>query len=93
MRQSACLVFNIFTGVRFYNDPDLELFILVGWEQSFFVCCLAQGDLTGDSLLLQIFSGVVWFSRDHPVGRQHLVSAEALSLILHGTLCDLFVLP
>ena len=43
MRQSACLVINPITvvnfaggsGVRLYDEPDLKLFILVGWDQSF----------------------------------------------------------
>ena len=33
--------------------------VLVGWAWSFFVCCLAHRGSTGDSFLLQIFSGVV----------------------------------
>ena len=50
MRQSACLVFNPITvdnyaaflflhaggsGVRLYDDPNIKLFILVGWGRSF----------------------------------------------------------
>ena len=48
MRLSACLVFNpimvdncLFklhadgSGVRLYDDPDLKLFILVGWDRGF----------------------------------------------------------
>ena len=73
MRKSACLVINPITvdnfaaggsGVRFYDGPDLKLFILVGWNRSSFVCCLVHRGLTDDLLLLQISSGVVWQTRD-----------------------------
>ena len=30
------------SGVRLNDGPDLKLFILVGWDRSFFVCCLAH---------------------------------------------------
>ena len=74
-RQSACLVFTLITvnsyvsllncmprgsGVRLYDGPDLKLFVLFGWERSFYVCCLAHRGSTCDFLLLQIFSGVAW---------------------------------
>ena len=49
---------------RFYGCPNFKLFILVGWGWRFFVCCLADRSSTGDSLLLQIFSGVVWLPSD-----------------------------
>ena len=52
------------SGVRLYDATDLKLFILVGWGQSFFVCCLAQRGLFCDSVLLPISSGNVWVSRD-----------------------------
>ena len=71
MRQSACLVFNPITvnnfapsagpvgsGVIPYDGPDLKL-LIVGWGLSFIVCCSANRGLTGVSLSLQIFSGVV----------------------------------
>ena len=79
MRQSACLVFTPITvnnyvslfnsmptgsGVRLYDGPDLKLFVLLGWGRSFYVCCLAHWGSTGDYPLLQIFSGVLWQSRD-----------------------------
>ena len=47
------------SGVRRYDGPDLKLLFLVGWDRSLFVCCLAYRGLTGVSLLLQIFSGIV----------------------------------
>ena len=54
MLQSACLVFSPITEITMLHslipgrwvgrktlyDPDLELFILVGWGLSFFVCGL-----------------------------------------------------
>ena len=51
MRQSSCLVINLITvdtfaallnlhsggsGVRLYDGPNLKVFILVGWDRSFF---------------------------------------------------------
>ena len=48
----------IFRTFRF-DDPDSKLFILVGWDRCFVVCCLAHWGLTCASLLLQISSGVV----------------------------------
>ena len=44
-------------GVSF--GVELKLLILVGWSWSVFVYCLAHRGSTGDSLLLQIFSGVI----------------------------------
>ena len=69
MRLSACLVFNpimvdncLFklhadgSGVRLYDDPDLKLFILVGWDRGF----LSVAWPTGVQLLFFFFfcSGV-----------------------------------
>ena len=45
------------SGVRFFDGPDLKLFVLVGWSFSVW-------GSTGDSLLFQIFSYAVWQSRD-----------------------------
>ena len=42
-----------------HDDPDLKLFILVGWDQSSFVCYLVHRGSTDDLLLHQISSGVV----------------------------------
>ena len=44
--------------------PDLKLFIFVGWDRSSFVCCLVQRGSTDELLLLQIYIGVVWQTRD-----------------------------
>ena len=49
---------------RLFDDPDLKLFILVGWDRSSFVCCLVHRGSFDDLLLLQISSGVVLHSRD-----------------------------
>ena len=46
---------------------------------------------TGDSLLLQTFNWCCLTSQRSPVARQHVAAVESSSLILHGTLCDLFV--
>ena len=46
------------SGVRLYDEPDLKLFILVGWDRSSFVSCLVHRSSTDDHLL-QISSGVV----------------------------------
>ena len=43
-------------------------------------------------LLLQILSDGVWATQGSSAARQHVVFVESSSLILHGTLCDLFVL-
>ena len=36
----------------------------IGWDMSSFVCCLVYQGSTGNLLLLQISSGVVWQTRD-----------------------------
>ena len=67
MRQSACLVFNPIMVNNFASlndDPDIKLFILVGWGRSYFVRCLAYRGSTVGFLLLQCFSGVVGHLRD-----------------------------
>ena len=79
MQQYACLVINSITvdnffctleshaggsGVRFYDGPNIKLCIIVGWDWSVFVCCLVYPGSTDDLRLLQIYSGVVWRSRD-----------------------------
>ena len=48
---------------------------------------MAHRGSTGDSLLLQIFIGVVWPSRGLKLS-QHVVSFESSSLILHGPFRD-----
>ena len=60
------------SGVRLYDGPDLKLFILVGWNRSSFVCCLVHRSSTGDLLLPQISSGVVWQSKDIQLSRNTL---------------------
>ena len=72
MRQSACLVFNPITvnnfaslfNCRLNDGPDIKLFILVGLDRIFFVCCLAHRGSTVGFLLLQCSSGVVRHPRD-----------------------------
>ena len=80
---------------RLYADPDLKLFILVGWDRSFFVCCLAHRGSTDDSICIPIFSGVLKYLTSHgsPAAMQQVVSVESSSLIHHVTFRDLFVLP
>ena len=78
-RQSACLVFNPITVNNFASlfnctpvgwvgglddGPNIKLFILVGLDRSFFVCCLVHRGSTVDFLLLQCSSGVVRHPRD-----------------------------
>ena len=60
------------SGVRLYNGPDLYLFILVGCDQSSFVCCLVHRCSTDNLLLLQISSVVVWQSKDLQLSRNTL---------------------
>ena len=86
MRQSACLMINPITVDSFaalfnctpvdresdYDSPDLKLFILVGFDRSSFVSCLVHRGSADDLLLLQIFSGVVWQSRDLQLSRNTL---------------------
>ena len=45
---------------------------IVNWGQSSFVCCLDHRGSTGDLILLQIFSSVVWQSRDAQLSRNTL---------------------
>ena len=65
-----CLMFFLFffsTEIhkQIFNDgPDIKLFILVGLDRSFFVCCLAHRGSTVGFLLLQCSSGVVRHPRD-----------------------------
>ena len=47
------------SGFRLYYGPNLKLLISVGLGQNFFICCLAYWGSNGNSLILQIFSGVV----------------------------------
>ena len=35
------------SGIRLYDDPDIKLFILVGWGPELLVCCLAHLSSTG----------------------------------------------
>ena len=42
-----------------YDGADIKLLFLVCLSRSFLVCCLAHRVSTADSLLRQIFSGVV----------------------------------
>ena len=84
MRQFACLFINPIMvdnyAVLFnctpvdrasdYGGPDL--FILVGWDQSSFVCCLVHQGSTDDLHLLQISSCVVWQTRDLNMSRNTL---------------------
>ena len=79
------------SGVRLFDGPDLMLFILVGWYRSFVVWCLVHRGSTGDLILLQIYSGVVWQSRHVQLFTQHVVSVESSSLLLHSIKPDLFV--
>ena len=51
--------FQGWSGVRLYDDPILKLFVLAGWGRSFIFFSLANRGSTGDSLSLQILSGVV----------------------------------
>ena len=84
--QSRSIMFNISflvylhaggSGVRLYDGFHLKLFIFV----------VGAGD----------FSSVAWptglTSHGSPDARKHVASLESSSLIVHGTLCDLFVLP
>ena len=98
MRHSACLVFNPITLNNFASlfncspvgrasdsmiGPDIKLFILVGWGQSFFVRCLAYwGSIIG-FLLLQCFSGLLDTPGISRCGSQH-VSVESSSLFHHS---------
>ena len=52
------------SGVRLNDGCDIKLFILVGWDRRFFVCCLAHRGSTVGSRLLQCSSGVVRHPRD-----------------------------
>ena len=73
------------SGVRFYDGPDIKLFILVGWDRSSFVYCLVHRGST-DDLLLQISSGIAWQSRDFQM------SSNTLYLLGHRH-CYFIVLP
>ena len=79
------------SGVRLYDGPGLKLFILVGRDQSSFVCCLVQRGSIDDLPLLQISSGVVWQSRDLQLSRNmlYLLSPRLYFFIVSKR--DLFV--
>ena len=59
MKHSITVRFLSGSGVRLHEDPDLKLFILVGWRM-----LPGPPDSTDDILLLLISSGVVWQTRD-----------------------------
>ena len=104
MRQSVCLEFipvtvNYFasllihaggSGVRLSDGPDIKLFILVCWDRSFYVCCLAHRGTTVDFFC----SGVPVVLFDTPgISRcrsQHIVSVKSSSLF-HHNICLWFI--
>ena len=105
MRQSACLVFNPITVNNFASlfncmpvgrasdsmmDPDIKLFILVGWGRSFFVCCLAHRGSTVGILLLQCSSVVVHPEGSPGIGCNTFLSSPHLCFII-VFIYDLFV--
>ena len=62
MRQPACLAFNLITVNNYaslFNCTPVGRASDSMMAQTFFVCCLVHQGSTGDSLLLQIFKGVV----------------------------------
>ena len=67
------------------------MFILI-YVLSFSVCFLAQQGSTGDSLLLQTFSGDL-IPNGSSGTTSHVVSVESSSFIHDGYFRDLFVLP
>ena len=79
--------------IIFYDGPDLNLCISVGWGRSSVVCCLVHRGSTDDLPLLQISSGVVLTELGAPTVKQHVVSVESSTLLLHSTVLnrDLFV--
>ena len=65
---------------------DVLRLILVGWDRSFLVCCLAHRGSTVNFLLLQRSSGVVRHPRDLQVlvATRYVVSVESSSLFHHS---------
>ena len=89
--KSTSVRFGFEGGIRFLITPvprHCLLFLYTNIIQSFIVCCLAHRGSTGDSLSLQI--SVVLFGFP---GISSIASVESSSLILHDTLCDVFVYP
>ena len=76
--------------MRLYDGPDLKLFILFGWGQGSFVCCLVHRGSTDDLLLLQNSSGVVWQSSELQLSRNSLYLLNPL-LYFSVLKRDLFV--
>ena len=60
------------SGVRFCDGLKLGLFILDGWDQGSFVCCLVHRSSADDHLLLRISTCVVWRAEDLPLSRSTL---------------------
>ena len=60
------------SGARHYDDPNFMRVHLVGWGLSLFVCCLVHRGSIGGSLILQVFSGVVWQYKDLQLSRNML---------------------
>ena len=71
-------------GTTTGHGSDIKLFILVGWDRSFSVCCLAHQGSTVGFLFLQCSSGVVRHPRDFHGRSQHAVSVESSSLFHHS---------
>ena len=79
-------------SVSIYNGPDLKLFILVGWDRSFFVCSLVHQGSNDDLLLLQISNCVVWQTRDLHLSRNTLYLLSPRLCFFLELKCDLFVI-
>ena len=74
----------------FYDGLELNLFIIVGYVRSYFVCCLVNRGSTYD-ILLQISSGVVWQNRDLHLSRNTLYLLSHHLCIFIELKRDLFV--
>ena len=85
------LIARLWLVVRLYDDPDLKLFILVGWDPGFLSVAWPTGVHLVFFLLLKIFSDVVWGPGISTSGS--LLYFESSFLIQHGGYHDLFVCP
>ena len=74
-----------------YDGPDLKLFTLVGWDRSSFACRLVHRGSTDVLLLLKIFSGVVWQTRDLHTSRNTLYLLRPRLCLFIFLKRDLFV--
>ena len=77
------------SGVRIFNGLDLKLFLLVGWDRSFFSVAWPTGVQLVFFRLLAIFSDVVWRQGLSIVGQLNVsVNPRFLLIVIYLFVLD-----